>query len=80
METSADRVGTIAESLDCLTEEDLLALAKITPNTAEAWRKRGKGPAYILLGNRYLYPRGAVADYLQTLVRQRHQVSAKGLL
>jgi hypothetical protein len=79
--TSADdRVRQLAQSLDCLTEDDLVLLADITPCTAENWRKRGKGPSYILIGNRVLYPRAAVADHLQTLVRERSAPSAKGLL
>ena len=66
-----DRVRLLAESLDCLPEEDLCILANITPGTAEAWRKRGKGPAVLLFGKRYLYPRSAVAQYLQAQVRER---------
>ncbi len=80
MEAEPDRLQVLAASLDCFTEEDFRSLAGITLYTAEAWRKRGKGPAYILLGNRYLYPRTAVAEHLQTLVRVRKPLSAKGLL
>jgi hypothetical protein len=80
MEPSHDRIKSLAQSLDCIADEDFCALADIKLSTSEAWRKRGKGPAYILLGNRYLYPRKAVADYLQTLVRERHSASAKGSL
>jgi hypothetical protein len=68
---SADRVQSLAQSLDCLTEDDLCVLYKITPATAETWRKRGTGPSYILAGNRYLYPRLSVAADLQTRVRER---------
>ena len=57
-----ERVRHMAERLDCFIEEDFQALAAATPKTVEAWRKRGMGPAYILLGNRYLYPRKAVAN------------------
>jgi hypothetical protein len=79
MET-ADRVANLAQSLDCMTEDDLIALADITPITAEAWRKRGKGPAYVLIGNRYLYPRTAVAQFVQDNVRERRPVTAKAVL
>lgn len=74
------QVRDLARSLDCLTEEELQALAKATPGTVESWRKRGKGPAYILFGNRFLYPRKAVAEYLHGLVRERTAAPAKGLL
>ena len=80
METVSPRVEALAQSLDCLTEQDVCALYDITPLTAEAWRKRGKGPAYILAGNRYLYPRTSVAADLQTRVRERVAVPAKGVL
>lgn len=69
----------MAERLDCFLEEDFQTLADATPGTVEAWRRRGMGPAYILIGNRYLYPRKAVAEYLGTLVRER-RTAAKGAL
>lgn len=70
-DAESGQVEQLAASLDCMTEEELMLLAKIKANTAVAWRKRGMGPAYVLLGNRYLYPKKAVADYLATLVRER---------
>ncbi len=75
-----ERVRHMAERLDCFVEEDFQLLAKATEKTVEAWRKRGQGPAYILLGNRYLYPRKAVAKYLDSITRERTSVSAKEAL
>lgn len=75
-----ERVRHMAERLDCFIEEDFQALAAATPKTVEAWRKRGIGPAYILLGNRYLYPREAVAQYLESATRARSHQSAKEVL
>lgn len=66
-----DRVRQMAEQLDCFIEEDFQQLAGATPNTVEAWRKRGQGPAYIRLGTRYLYPRKAVAKHLESITRER---------
>lgn len=66
-----DRVRLMAEHLDCLIEEDFQLLADATAGTVEAWRKRGQGPAYIRLGNRYLYPRKAVAKHLESITRER---------
>ena len=74
------RIRDLAQSLDCIAEQDLCLLADITPTTAESWRKRGKGPAYVLIGNRYLYPRAAVAEFVKSNVRERHAVPVKGLL
>lgn len=75
-----DRVRQMAERLDCFIEEDFQALAAATCKTVEAWRKRGMGPAYILLGNRYLYPRKAVAQYLKSTTRTRSSPSTKEVL
>lgn len=63
------QVQLLASSLDCLTEQDLCALFAITPGTAEAWRKRRKGPAYALVGNRVLYPRQSVREFMERQIR-----------
>ena len=73
-------VEALIESVDCLSEDELNNLADIKPGTAEAWRKRGKGPAYVLLGNRYLYPRSKVSTWLREHVRERRAVHVKGVL
>jgi hypothetical protein len=65
------RLRALADDLECLTEEDFTLLAGVTPGTAEAWRKRRLGPAYIRIGNRVLYPRSAVADHLRSLAQHR---------
>lgn len=79
-ENQLDRLRTLADKLDCLTETDLMLLGKLSQSTVEAWRKRGQGPAYILLGNRYLYPRKAVQKYLDSITRERNNVAAKEAL
>lgn len=79
-ENQLDRLRTLADKLDCLTETDVMLLGKLSQSTVEAWRKRGTGPAYILLGNRYLYPRKAVAQYLKSATRTRSQQSEKEAL
>ena len=79
-ENQLDRLRTLADKLDCLTETDIKLLGKLSQSTVEAWRKRGTGPAYILLGNRYLYPRKAVAKYLEGITRERNSVAAKEAL
>ncbi len=78
--TAPGRLTHLVDSLDCLTEEDFRLLANVTPLTMEAWRKRGEGPDYIRAGTRVLYPRTAVAAWLQTRVRSRKAVESKGLL
>lgn len=69
--TERERLRALADRLDCLTEEDFQLLADATPGTVEAWRKRNQGPSYIRLGNRYFYPRTAVADFMQSRTRER---------
>jgi len=70
----------MAARLDCFIEEDFQMLAGATRSTVEAWRKRGQGPAYILLGNRYLYSRQAVAEHLASLTRTRTSLGKEALL
>ena len=79
-ENQLDRLRTLADKLDCLTETEIMLLGKLSQSTVEAWRKRGQGPAYILLGNRYLYPRKAVQKYLEGITRERNSVAAKEAL
>lgn len=59
------RVRQLAERLNCMTEEDFRILAGATPLTVEAWRKRGKGPAYIRIGRRFFYPFEAVSEFME---------------
>jgi hypothetical protein len=75
----SERLRALADRLDCLTEQDFQLLTGATAGTVEAWRKRHQGPDYIRLGNRYFYPRAAVADHMRRLTRERHSLG-KGLL
>ena len=74
------RLRTMADSLDCLTEHDLVLLAGITTSTAEAWRRRGTGPSYVRIGNRVFYQRKAVAQYMEDRVRESIAPNARGSL
>jgi hypothetical protein len=75
-----DRLRDLAQALDCLTEGDLCLLANVTASTCDNWRRRGNGPSYILIGNRYLYPRKAVAEHMQGLLRERGTAGGKAVL
>jgi hypothetical protein len=74
------RIQELANSLACLTEADLCLLYGIAASTAEAWRKRGKGPSYVLAGNNYLYPRDAVAADIDAKRRSATRVAPKSML
>lgn len=55
---------------NCLTEEELCVLYDIKASTAVAWRKRGKGPDYVLAGNRCLYPLESITADLERRKRE----------
>lgn len=79
-ENQLDRLRNLADRLDYLLETDLMLLAKATASTVEAWRKRGTGPAYVLIGNRYLYPREAVMQFLAERARSNSRIAAREAL
>ena len=79
-ENQLDRLRTLADKVDCLLETDVMLLAGVTASTAEAWRKRGTGPAYLMMGNRPLDPRKAVAKFLESRVREPRQIDVKAVL
>jgi hypothetical protein len=75
-----DRLRRLADSLDCLLEEDLLLLAGVTHGTAAAWRKRGIGPPYVRFGNVVLYPRRGLRKHLDAELREPRQIAAVEVL
>ena len=75
-----DRLRELAHSLDCLPDEDVQMLGGVKPSTTENWRKRGEGPPYVLFGNRFLYPRQPLAEFLKKRLRERDSVPAKAVL
>jgi hypothetical protein len=68
-------IEAIARAVGCLTREQVCRLAKVTPTTEEAWRKRGTGPAYVRFGNTVLYPVPSLAEFLQAKL---HKHAAAG--
>lgn len=68
-------VAELARLVDCLDENEFATLAGVKQSTLSAWRKRGQGPEYILLGCNYLYPLEAVRKYISRLVRTRTEVT-----
>ena len=79
-ENQLDRLRNLADKLDCLLETDVMLLGQVTASTVEAWRKRGSGPAHLMLGNRPLYPRKLFLKFLDEKTRVRAQVGVKELL
>ena len=74
--TTHPTVSELARMVDCLDESGFANLAGVKLSTVNAWRKRGIGPDYILLGCNYLYPLEAVRKYIMGLVRVRTPVNA----
>lgn len=64
----------VLNGLGYITQDQLVALAAVLPSTAAAWRKRGEGPAYSLIGNRFVYPLPAIKAWLDGQVRERDTV------
>lgn len=73
-------LGTLAQMVGCLDEHGFATLAGVKSSTLEAWRKRGKGPAYVLLGCNYLYPIAAVQEFITTKVRASTTISPQRLV
>lgn len=73
------RARALAEALECMLDEDLQELAQVTEGTTENWRRRGLGPEYALVGNRYLYPREAVLKFVRSRIKHR-RTDLKGAL
>lgn len=67
------RLRFMADRLDYFTEDDFILLTAAAPATVQSWRKRGIGPDYILIGNRYFYPRDSLARYMDANRRQQAQ-------
>ncbi len=61
----------VAHAFECITEQELAALTGCSCGTLENWRKRGKGPAYALVGAAYLYPQQAVRAWIAQETRDR---------
>ena len=81
MDTTAEaRRRELAGVLGYLTAEAFRELCGIEESTEVAWRKRGKGPPYVLIGTQYLYPRDAVTTFLNARVREPRNVRAKDVL
>lgn len=73
-------LGTLAQMVGCLDEHGFAMLSGVKASTLEAWRKRGKGPAYVLLGRNYLYPITAVQEFITTKVRGSTAISPQSLV
>jgi len=73
-------ITNLARLVDCFDEEGFAKLAGVKLSTLDAWRKRGKGPEYVLLGCNYLYPIAGVQTHLSSLVRARSRIAPKSVL
>ena len=78
--THSTDLGTLAQMVGCLDEHGVATLAGVKASTLEAWRKRGKGPAYVRLGSNYLYPIPALQDFITTKVKANTTIHARGLV
>ena len=73
-------VAELARLVNCMDENELATLAGVKNSTLDSWRKRGKGPDYVLLGCNYLYPIHSVQNYLLNLIRVRTTIEPDSML
>jgi len=73
-------VADLARAVNCFDEHSFAALAGVKVSTLDAWRKRGKGPEYALLGCNYLYPIEAVQKHISSCVRRRTKIAPQRVL
>lgn len=50
--------------LELLTQDQTAEVMHVSPKTLEAMRQRGDGPRYHKFGNRVLYSKAVLIDYL----------------
>lgn len=70
LEIEKDR-RKLATLMGLISEEQLVELAKITPKTAEDWRRRGTGPRYRRFGNAYFYLLEDVIEFITLSKKER---------
>lgn len=70
----------VVQQMGYMPEGDFQRLAGITPSTAEGWRKRGDGPAWVRLGNAVYYPVEGVSSFLKARIREPRRVAVKDAL
>lgn len=78
--TITARNDSLARLINCLDEDEFATLAGVKLSTLNAWRKRGQGPAYVLLGTNYLYPLTAVQAFIADKVRVRTELGAGSMV
>ncbi len=52
-------------NLDLLTEDDTAEVLHKSPKSLERWRAEGGGPPFVRVGKTPLYPRAALAAWLE---------------
>lgn len=63
---TAARAATVeARHPDFLGEHEVSRRTGLSARTLQAWRSRGKGPAYVRAGGRVLYPAAELAEFLK---------------
>ena len=61
--------GLTLDLADYWTPEDLAAFLSVTLETLKKWRSIGRGPAFVKMGRRPMYPKQDVLDWIE---RQKH--------
>ncbi len=64
-------VEILAAQVDCFTARQVSRLAGITPGTLETQVKRNTAPPSVLYGNRRLFPRAQLRQWLDGRLAER---------
>lgn len=75
-----DHLRAIIHRIGYVAEREFLQLAGVTAGTAETWRKRRYGPAWVRLGNSVFYSLESLADYLKAEQREPRRGAGPGAL
>lgn len=74
--TTNTTLADLAQRVDSFTEDELASLAGVELTTLDAWRRRRKGPPWVRLGTRVLYPTAGVREHLERGMRNPHAEAA----
>ena len=65
------------DSSDYLSPEQLALFLGVNTDTLKKWRSVGKGPTYVKLGRRPLYPRHEVLDWIERQKRNGNRAQGQ---
>jgi hypothetical protein len=71
VDEARDAADELALTVGCLTENQLALLTGCFPKTLQVWRKEGKGPSWVRLGNEVFYPKAPLQRWLEQQAQEK---------